>query len=119
MPIYEYHCNSCRKTVSLLLITSEDFKDIRCPLCNSTDLKRLLSRFSHPRSEEERLERLASDTSLYDIDESDPRSIHRGLKKIGKELGLDEEEDFESLAEEMLEKDMGKESEEDSGEDEL
>ncbi|MEM7828665.1 MAG: zinc ribbon domain-containing protein [Candidatus Aenigmatarchaeota archaeon] len=106
MPIYEYHCNSCRKNISLLLITSEDFSDIRCPHCRGTDLKRLLSRFSHPKSEEERLEKLASDPSLYDIDENDPRSIQKGLKKIGKELGLDEEEDWEGMADELLEQEV-------------
>ncbi len=57
-----------------------------------------------PRSEETRLESLADPGKWGDIDENDPSSITRFMKKMGKEfgdeLGGDFEQEVESAAEE-------------------
>jgi hypothetical protein len=52
-------------------------------------MDRLLSRFSAPKSEEARLESLADPSTLGGLDESDPRSVARLMKKMGQELGED------------------------------
>ena len=48
-----------------------------------------MSRFAMPRSEESRLESLADPSSFSDLNESDPRSVARMMKKMGRELGDD------------------------------
>ncbi len=45
MPLYDYHCPSCDKTVELLLRASDVAV---CPTCGGTELKRLISRTAPP-----------------------------------------------------------------------
>lgn len=52
-------------------------------------MSRLFSRFSAPKSEEARLEALADPAHLSGLDESDPRSVARLMKKMGQEMGED------------------------------
>ena len=71
-----------------------------CKFCKSAELEQLYSRFSSPKSEEQRLESLADPTSLAGLDENDPASVARWMKKMGKEMGEDVGEDFDQIAEE-------------------
>ncbi|HSD09496.1 MAG TPA: zinc ribbon domain-containing protein [Candidatus Binatia bacterium] len=87
MPIYEYRCNQCRKKVSILTLRVTEKVDERCEHCGSTRLTRLLSRFATTRSEESRLDSLADPSNLSGLDESDPRSMARWMRKMGKEMG--------------------------------
>ena len=45
MPIYEFHCNSCRKD-SEILVRSTDWKGTKCPHCGSAKLAKKLSVFA-------------------------------------------------------------------------
>ena len=45
MPIYEYDCNDCNKTFSLLKGMS-DVSAVSCPQCSSLNTKKKLSTFS-------------------------------------------------------------------------
>jgi putative FmdB family regulatory protein len=87
MPIYEYRCNQCRKKVSILTLRVTEKVDERCEHCGSTSLKRLLSRFATARSEESRLDSLADPSNLTGLDENDPRTMARWMRKMGKEMG--------------------------------
>jgi len=87
MPIYEYRCNACRKKVSILTLRVSEKVDERCEHCGSTSLTRLLSRFAMARSEESRLDSLADPSNLAGLDENDPRSMARWMRKMGKEMG--------------------------------
>lgn len=100
MPIYEYRCEDCRKRVSVLVKRMGQEAEA-CPLCGGTRLVRLWSRFAMTRSEEDRLERLADDAELAGLDENDPKSVARFMKKMGQELGEDAGEDFEQAMEEL------------------
>lgn len=102
MPIYEYDCADCRRQVSLLILNIHNPPPLRCPRCGGEQLNRLLSRFTRLRTEDERLERLADPSSLGDLDENDPQSIQRWVKRMGKELGDEMGEDFEPMMEEAL-----------------
>ena len=50
-------------------------------------MSRLMSRFAMPRSEESRMESLADPSRMGDVDENDPRSVARMMKRMGKEMG--------------------------------
>lgn len=46
MPIYEYICNSCKKSFSLLQKVGSSEKDTVCPECGSRDVRKKISSFS-------------------------------------------------------------------------
>ncbi len=102
MPIYEYECHDCRRRVSLLIRSLASAEAPACPRCGGTTLTRLMSRFATVKSEEARLESLASDGSFGDLDENDPTSVARFMKKMGKELGDDLGDDFDSAVDEAM-----------------
>src|SRR5918999_5022718 len=101
MPIYEYECRDCRRVVSLLVLRASA-PTPSCPRCGGTALTRLLSRFATPKSEEARMEALADSGSLGDLDENDPASVTRFMKRMGRELGDDLGGDFEEAVDEAM-----------------
>lgn len=106
MPIYEYQCESCRRRVSLFFKSVKLEEAPRCPRCGGKRLTRLFSRFAVVWSEEDRLERLADPSRFGDLDENDPKSVARWMKRMAKETGLGEEmgeEDYEQMVEEAME----------------
>jgi putative FmdB family regulatory protein len=99
MPIYEYQCSECRKKMSFLVMRPSEFQPA-CKYCRSTELEQLYSRFSSPKSEDQRLESLADPSTFSGLDENDPSSVARWMKKMGKEMGEDLGGDIDQLAEE-------------------
>jgi hypothetical protein len=69
-----------------------------------------MSRFARLRSEDDRLESLADPSSLGDLDENDPKSVARWMKKMGGELGEDVGEDWDEMVEEAMEEESGGEA---------
>jgi putative FmdB family regulatory protein len=102
MPIYEYECHDCRRRVSLLVRSLSSPEPPACPRCGSTALSRLMSRFATVKSEEARLESLAEGGGLGDLDENDPTSVARFMKKMGKEFGDELGDDFDSAVDEAM-----------------
>jgi len=91
MPIYEYRCNKCHRRVSIFWRKFSDAETgiPQCPHCQGRDLVRLVSRVRVMRSEESRLDDLADPSSLSGLDENDPKSIARWMRKMGQETGED------------------------------
>jgi len=114
MPIYEYDCHGCRRRVSLLIMRPSAAAAPECPRCGSTALTRLLSRFSTVKSEDERLDSIAGSADFAGLDEEDPASVARFMKKMGRELGDEVGDDFESAIDEAM--DEGAEGEGESSE---
>ena len=102
MPIYEYECRDCRRIVSLLVLRPSVAAAPACPRCGGSSLTRVLSRFVTPKSEEARLEALADPSGLGDLDEDDPASVARFMKKMGRELGDDLGDDFDEAVDEAV-----------------
>lgn len=102
MPIYEYRCNNCRKKVAVLILNRSDQEPV-CNHCSSNELTRIFSRFAAPKSEEARLESLADPGKWGDIDENNPASMAKFMKKMGKEFGDELGEDFEQEVESAVE----------------
>jgi hypothetical protein len=59
-----------------------------------------MSRFATVKSEEARLDSLADPASVGDLDEDDPASVGRFMKKMGQEFGDDLGDDFEAAVDE-------------------
>jgi putative FmdB family regulatory protein len=101
MPIYEYRCVACRKKTTAIVLSRAREAEVRCTHCGSADLERQWSRFSSPKSEEARMEALADPAALSGLDENDPGSVERFMKKMGREMGEDMGGDIEqAMAEE-------------------
>jgi putative FmdB family regulatory protein len=90
MPLYEYRCPHCRRRVSVLQSYADyGKKQPVCPQCGGKDLQRVISRVRVARSEESRLESLSDPSGLGDVDENDPRSMAKMMRRMGNELGED------------------------------
>jgi putative FmdB family regulatory protein len=87
MPIYEYRCDKCRRITSVLTTRVSEKAEAICSHCGGKKMSRLMSRFAMPRSEESRMESLADPSKMRDIDENDPKSVARMMKRMGKEMG--------------------------------
>src|SRR5512138_3621493 len=101
MPIYEYRCGACKRKVTVLTLRASETVDAVCDRCGSRDLTRLMSRFAMVRSEDSRLDDLADPSSLSGLDENDPKSMARWMRKMGKELGEDAGDDFDEMVDEL------------------
>ncbi len=100
MPIYEFLCQDCGRKMSALVLSRARIAEVRCRRCGSANLEKLVSRFATVKSEEARLESLADPSSMGDVDENDPQSVARWMKKMGKEMGEDFGEDVDQAIEE-------------------
>jgi putative FmdB family regulatory protein len=89
MPIYEYQCEGCGKRTSVLTMRVSERVEAVCKHCGGTRMRRLMSRFATMRSEESRMDALSDPSSFSDVDENNPKSIARALRRMGKEMGDD------------------------------
>jgi putative FmdB family regulatory protein len=98
MPIYEYRCPDCRRRVSLLFRSFSDIEEKpACPRCGGTNLIRKISRVAVVRSEDSRLDDLADPSTLGDLDEDDPKSIARWMRRMSAETGEEMPEEFDEV----------------------
>ncbi len=113
MPIYEYRCEDCGKISEFLLIKSDETFVPQCKKCKSKKMSRVLSKVRVIRSEESRLESLAEPSKWAGLDERDPKSMARWMKRMGKEFGEELGEDADRMVDETLEEEMTSKSEKD------
>ena len=115
MPIYEYRCADCGKKSTFLTLSVSSTLEPKCKICGSANMKKLVSRVAIFRSEESRQEGLADPSKLAGLDENDPKSVARWMKKMGKEMGEDIGEGFEEEIDQAVE-DAGRGGEGEGGE---
>jgi putative FmdB family regulatory protein len=87
MPLYEYRCGDCRKRVTVLTLRASEQVDAACDRCGSRKLERMMSRFAMVRSEESRLDALSDPSQFGDLDDSDPKSMAKWMRRMGREMG--------------------------------
>lgn len=90
MPIYEYRCGNCKRRVSVFFRSFSTTTEPRCPNCNSDQLTRLVSRVAQIKSEDARLDAMSDPSSFGDVDENDPKSVAKFMRKMGDQMGGDE-----------------------------
>jgi putative FmdB family regulatory protein len=103
MPIYEYGCYDCRKRVNIFFrsFSEVETKQAICPRCGGTQLKRLVSKVAVLRSEESRLENMADPSHLAGLDENDPKSIARWMRKMSSEMGEELGSEFDEVVDRL------------------
>ncbi len=112
MPIYEYRCNDCGKISEFLLIKTDETFIPQCKRCKSKKMSRVLSKVRVIRSEESRMESLADPSKWSGLDEKDPKSMAKWMKRMGKEMGEEMGEDVDAMVDEGMEEEMASKSEE-------
>jgi putative FmdB family regulatory protein len=107
MPIYEYRCHACKKVSSFLLLRITEEIEPHCKHCGSKNVTKIISRVAVLKSEEKRLESMLDPSKFSDLDENDPKSVERVMRRMGKELGDELGEGFEESMEEALSEGSG------------
>ena len=99
MPIYEYQCASCGQKARKLWRSFSEADDatLKCPRCGQHRFHRLVSRVAVLRSEESHLDDLADPSALGDLDEQDPKSLGRWLRKMSREVGEEMPPEFDEV----------------------
>ena len=95
MPIYEYRCRDCGAKSTFITLSVSEKIELKCSRCGKSSLTKLVSRVAVLRSEGSRMESLADPANFGGLDESDPASVARWMKKMGRETGEDLGGDFE------------------------
>jgi putative FmdB family regulatory protein len=104
MPIYEYRCQKCGKKTEIITFRVSESVDPVCRHCSSEEVARVPSRVRVRLSEETRMERLADPSMMGGLDENDPKSMAKWMKRMTHEMGDDfEGEDVDSMIEEAME----------------
>jgi putative FmdB family regulatory protein len=103
MPIYEYRCASCRKLTTVITLSIGAAVDPVCRHCGGRNLEKLVSRVAVRKSDESRLESLADPSSLTGLDENDPKSVARWMKRMGREMGEEAGKDFDREVDKAME----------------
>lgn len=95
MPIYEYDCRDCKKTVSIFFLTISEAENEQavCPECGQSGLKRVLSSTLLIRARAE-----SKKTNSPKVTESDSRSLAETMKKESRRSGRDYGDDFREVA---------------------
>lgn len=114
MPLFEYRCEDCNRKFTLLVGMIAQQRKQECPKCNSTNLRKLISRFRVARSEEDILESVADPSSLGDPE--DPKAMASWMRRVSREMGEDLGDDFDELVEEAVREEMEGPSEDGGGE---
>jgi len=105
MPIYEYRCHDCKRRVSIFWRSFSELESEsvapHCPRCGGTNLTRLISRVAVVRSEESRLDDLTDSSMLDGLDEEDPKSIARWMRRMSREAGEDLGPEFDEVVDRL------------------
>lgn len=97
MPNYEYRCLDCRKVFAVFLTYSEyGQKEVSCPLCKGNHVQRKIGRIRVARSNDSRMEGLASPENLDKL-EDDPRALGRMMRQMSSEMGEDMGSEFNEV----------------------
>ena len=102
MPIYDFRCQACGKFARLRFSYSEYGKVLPvCPHCDSQEMKRRISRVSLAKSEDARLDTMMEGDNLAGLDENDPRSLGKFMRKMGNEMGEDLGDEFNEVVDRL------------------
>jgi putative FmdB family regulatory protein len=91
MPIYEYRCADCKKKVSVFFRSFSEVNHAaaRCPNCSGPHLTRLISKVRVIRGASSSSGDDLDESMFDDVNENDPRSLGRMMRRMADETGED------------------------------
>lgn len=99
VPIYEYRCEACRARTSVFVRTvSAAPTSVACERCGAPDARRVFSRVAVLRGDDA----LGFDeSSLAGVDQDDPRSMAKWVRKMSRQMGEPLDAEMESELDRM------------------
>ncbi len=96
MPIYEYGCEDCQKrsTVFFRGFAEVETRQVICPYCHGTHLKRLISKVRIVSSAGKHSQKLSDPTHPDDQEDTSPRALASKMRKMHKDVGGGLGDDF-------------------------
>lgn len=102
MPVYEYRCLACRRDYSIFVRSVSAEVVPSCPQCGSSEARRLISRFAVLHSEDDHADRVADMAAdAGDVDENDPRSMARWMRRMSSEMGEEAGPEFNDMVDRL------------------
>jgi putative FmdB family regulatory protein len=105
MPAYEYKCLDCKRKFEIFMAYSAyGSKEARCTRCGSANIQRRIGRIRIAKSEDSRLDNLASDFSdpaALEGLEDDPRALGRMMRKMSREMGEELGPEFDEVVDRL------------------
>jgi len=101
MPLFEYACRNCDKRFTWMSGVVATDQPPSCPVCQATDLRKLISRVTRGRSDDARMESIADKLETQDFD--DASQLRRFAREMGREMGAESGEDLSDEMEELIE----------------
>lgn len=103
MPFYDFFCADCQKRVAVFQsYTDYGVVSPVCPDCGGKNLKRKLSRVRIAKSDERRMEEMADPGAMFgDVDENDPKSVARAMRKMGQQMGEELPPEFSEITDRL------------------
>lgn len=102
MPYYIYLCTDCRRPSRLFFSFAEyDTAVPVCPHCQSQNMRRRIGRVAVAKSEDARMDNMLDDSALSGLDEDDPKSIGRFMRKMSREMGEDMGDEFNEVVDRL------------------
>ncbi len=98
MPIYQYQCLNCKNSVELFFRSVQKKQKPTCPDCNSSKLRKLISKVAQIRSDQQRLDNLDINQELGKLDGKSEADFARWSRRMGEELGDDLGSEFRDIA---------------------
>jgi len=98
MPIYQYDCSDCRRSVEILFRSAAKASDARCPECGSSRLQRRISRVARVRRARERLDSIDINQELGHLEAKDERGFAKWARQMGDKFDGELGSNFKELA---------------------
>ena len=98
MPTYDFKCQDCGKPLRLFF-SYADYGKVPpiCTHCGSENVKRRIGRVMVAKSEDSRMDAMLDDSALAGLDDEDPRSIGKFMRKMSNEMGEDMGDEFNEV----------------------
>jgi len=105
MPIYDYICLDCHQRFDVFMTYAEyGARPVTCSHCQSKNVLRRVPRIRFAKSEDSRMDDLASDFSdpaaLAGL-ENDPRAMGSMMRKMGREMGEEMPPEFDEVVDRL------------------
>lgn len=102
MPVYSYICLDCQRPLRFYFsYAAYDTAVPICPHCQSKNLRRRIGRVAVAKSEDTRMDSMMDDSALAGLDEEDPKSLGRFMRKMSREMGEDMGDEFNEVVDRL------------------
>ena len=102
MPTYDFICNNCNQNFDVFMTFAEyGKKTVTCAHCKSKNIRRRMTKVRIAKSEDSRMESMASDFSGMEGLENDPKEMGRVMRKMGKEMGEELPPEFNEVVDRL------------------